>query len=149
VVAKREKEVTSPDPGPAESDRLKVESVVADTSPSYLTVTIRERVTESLAVPVFEAISREIRQHGSERVLVDLSGSSLELTLSDIFEVAKLTASNFAGVLQRLALLLRPQDLPAEKFFEPSVNSRGVPALVTSDPAEATYWITSKTKLPR
>jgi hypothetical protein len=149
VVAKLDKAVASSDPRTTASDRLNVESVVADTSPSYLTVTVRERVTEALAVPVFEAISREIRQHGSDRVLVDLSGSSLELTLSDIFEVAKLTASNFAGVLQRLALLLRPQDLLAEKFFEPSVSSRGVPALVTSDAAEATYWITSKTNLPR
>jgi hypothetical protein len=149
VAVKRKKAVTSVDRGPVKSKPLNVESVVADTSPSYLAVTVRERVTEASVVSVFEAISREIRQHGSERVLVDLRESSVELTISDIFGVAKLTASVFAGVLQRLALLVRPQDLLAEKFFEPSVSSRGVPAFVTSDAAEAKYWISSKTNLPR
>jgi hypothetical protein len=81
--------------------------------------------------------------------LVDLRESTMQLTISDIFGVAKLTASTFAGVLQRLALLVRPQDLLSEKFFEPSVSSRGVPALVTSDADEAKYWITSKANLPR
>ena len=149
MAAKRKKVVASHDQGPVESNCLNVKSVVADTSPSYLAVTVREHVTEASAVPVFEAISREIRRHGCERVLVDLSGSSVDMTISDIFGVAKLTASVFAGVLQRLALLVRPQDLLSEKFFEPSVSSRGVPALVTADAAEAKYWITSKTKLPR
>ena len=149
MAAKRRKAVTSDDQGPAESNRLNVESALAETSPPYLVVTVRERVTEASAVPIFEAISREVRQHGSERVLVDLRESPMQLTISDIFGVAKLTASAFAGVLQRLALLVRPQDLLSEKFFEPSVSSRGVPALVTSDTDEAKYWITSKAKVPR
>jgi hypothetical protein len=149
VAEKPNKSEASAGPAPVETKPLNVESAVAETSPAYLVVKVRERVTEASAVPIFEAISREIRQHGSERVLVDLRDSTVQLTISDIFGVAKLTASTFAGVLERLALLVRPEHLLSEKFFEPSVSSRGIPALVTSDAAEAEYWITSKTKLPR
>ena len=57
-----------------------------------------------------------------------------------------MVATTFAGVLERFALLLLPQDVLAEKFFEPSVSSRGLPTFVTTDPEEATYWISAKVR---
>jgi hypothetical protein len=63
--------------------------------------------------------------------------------------LAKLVATAFAGVLERFALLLLPQDVLAEKFFEPSVSSRGLPTFVTTDAEEATYWISAKIRAIR
>lgn len=126
-----------------------VESAVVEGAVPYLVVTVRAHFTEKSAVPVFELIRDEIVRHGSARVLVDMRESSVSLTISDMFGVAKLTASSFAGVLERLALVVRSQDLLDEKFFEPSLRSRGVPTVVTSDSAEATYWITMRGTGPR
>jgi len=149
VAARRKKAVGAGTEAPPKAAEPAVESTVIDTSPPYLALRVRASITEASMVPVFEAICEEIRRNGAHRVLVDLRESSVELSISDMLGIAKMTASNFSGVLERLALLVRPQDLLSEKFFEPSVSSRGVPAFVTSDAAEAKYWIASKTKLPR
>jgi hypothetical protein len=60
-----------------------------------------------------------------------------------------MVARAYAGVLQRFALLLRPQDALSEKFFEPSVSSRGLPTFVTTDAEEAAYWISAKLRPTR
>jgi hypothetical protein len=149
VAAKGKKTLRSGAKSPPESTKTTVESTVVDTLPPYLAVSVQASVTEESAVPVFEAICQEILRDGAHRVLVDLRESSVELSISDMLGIAKMTAAKFSGVLDRLAVLVRPKDLLSEKFFEPSVSSRGVPTFVTSDAAEATYWIASKTKLPR
>jgi len=46
-------------------------------------------------------------------------------------------------------LVLRPQDVLAEKFFEPSVSNRGVPTFVTTDADEGIYWVTAKLRPAR
>jgi hypothetical protein len=101
-------------------------------------------VTEESMVRLFERVSGEIALHRAKRVLVDVRGGSVALTISDMLGLAKMVASTFAGVLERFALLLRPEDVGAEKFFEPSVSNRGLPTFVTTDPEEATYWIAAK-----
>jgi hypothetical protein len=99
--------------------------------------------------PVFERIRGEISRHQAKRVLVDVREGSVALTISDMLGLAKLVAASFAGVLERLALLLRPQDVLAEKFFEPSVSTRGLPTFVTTDSVEAVYWIAAKIRSVR
>ena len=136
----------------ASGKRAKAKRVLAKTVESpvpFLEVVIRERVTEDSVVRVFEQVRDEVRRHTSKRVFVDLRESEVELTISDMTGLAKLVAASFAGVIDRLVLLLRAQDIPAEKFFEPSVSSRGVPTLATSDPEEAVYWLTAKRKPAR
>jgi hypothetical protein len=110
----------------------------------YLEVIVREQVTEASMVHLFERVSGEIALHQAKRVLVDLREGSVALTISDMLGLAKMVATAFAGVLERFALLMRPQDVLSEKFFEPSVSNRGLPTFVTSDPEEATYWIAAK-----
>jgi hypothetical protein len=63
--------------------------------------------------------------------------------------LAKMVTATFAGVMERFALLLRPQDVLSERFFEPSVNHRGLPTLVTTDSEEAAYWIATKLRMGR
>jgi hypothetical protein len=115
----------------------------------YLEAVVREQVSEDTMVHVFEVVRNEIALHQAKRVLVDLREGSVALTISDMLGLAKLVAKTFAGVMERLALLLRPQDVLDEKFFEPSVNSRGLPTFVTTDPAEAAYWIAAKLRQVR
>jgi hypothetical protein len=115
----------------------------------YLEAIVRERVTEATMVRLFESIRCEVSRHQAKRVLVDLREGSVALTISDMLGLAKLVATTFARVLERLALLLRPQDVLAEKFFEPSVSNRGLPTFVTTDPQEAIYWITAKIRPSR
>jgi len=110
----------------------------------YLEVAIREQVSEDSMVRLFENVRSEILRCPVKRVLVDLRQGSVALTFSDLHGLAKLVATAFVGVLERLALVLRPEDVPAEKFFESSVNNRGLPTWVTADAEEATYWIAAK-----
>jgi hypothetical protein len=112
----------------------------------YLEAIVREQVSEESMERVFELVRGEIFRHQARRVLVDLREGSVSLTISDMLGLAKLVATTFAGVLERFALLLLPQDVLAEKFFEPSVSSRGLPTFVTTDPEEATYWISAKVR---
>jgi hypothetical protein len=100
-------------------------------------------------VHLFEQVRDEVKRHTSKRVFVDLRESEVELTISDMTGLAKMVAAAFAGEIERLVLLLRAEDILAEKFFEPSVNSRGVPTLATSDLEEAVYWLTAKRKPAR
>jgi len=121
-----------------------VEARLVDGPIPYLEVSVRERVTEDSMVRLFEFVRGELSGCQTKRVLVDLRQGSVSLTISDMLGLAKMVATTFAGVLERLALLLLPQDVLDEKFFEPSVSSRGLPTFVTTDPEEATYWISEK-----
>lgn len=115
----------------------------------YLEAIVRERVTEASMVRLFERVRGEIARHHAKRVLVDMREGSVALTISDMLGLAKLVATTFAGVLERFAIVVRPQDLMSEKFFEPSVSNRGLPTFVTTDPEEATYWIAAKIRPAR
>jgi hypothetical protein len=115
----------------------------------YLEAIVREKVSEETMVRIFELVRVEISRYQAKRVLVDLREGSVSLTISDMLGLAKLVATSFAGVLERFALLLLPQDVLAEKFFEPSVSSRGLPTFVTTDAEEATYWISAKIRSVR
>ena len=115
----------------------------------YLEVTVREPVTEASMVSVFERVRGELSSHQAKRLLVDVREGSVALTISDQLGLSKLVSAAFAGVLERLAFILRPQDVPVEKFFEPSVSNRGLPTFVTTDPAEATYWIAANLRQVR
>ena len=115
----------------------------------YLEAIVRERVTEASMVRLFERVRGKIALHQAKRVLVDMREGSIALTISDMLGLAKLVTATFAGVLERFAIVVRPQDLPSEKFFEPSVSNRGLPTFVTTDPEEATYWIAAKIRPAR
>ncbi len=122
---------------------------LVETPAPYLEVAVRERLTEASLVRVFEEVRVVVMRYRPKRVFIDLRQSAIVLTISDLNGLAKLVAGTFAGVVDRLALLLRPQDILAEKFFEPSVSSRGLPTLVTADLNDAIDWLTAKRKLVR
>ena len=122
----------------------KVEARLIEGPIPYLEALVRERVTEASMVRVFETVRGQVSRHRASRLLIDVRGGSVALTISDMLGLAKMVAATFAGVLERFAIVLRPQDLPSEKFFEPSVSSRGLPTFATVDPAEAVYWVTAK-----
>jgi hypothetical protein len=144
VAAKRKPVAAKPELAPVATFQAKVQAGLVDGSISYLEVTIREQVTEDSMVRLFESVRGEISRSQVKRVLVDLREGSVVLTISDLHGLAKMVATTFAGVLERFALVLRPQDVLAEKFFEPSVSNRGLPTFVTTDPAEAADWIAAK-----
>jgi hypothetical protein len=110
----------------------------------FLEVVVREQVTEDSMIHIFEQICAEVLQHSSRRVFVDMRESEVHLSISDMAGLAKLIGGAFAGKIDRLVLLIRPQDMPAEKFFEPSVNTRGVPTLTTTDLGDAMHWLMAK-----
>jgi len=109
---------------------------------AYLEISVAATVTEDSVVGIFESVRKKILGSKLRRVLVDVRQGRVDLTISDLLDLAKRVAA-LAGSLERLAMVLRPQDLLAEKFFEPSVSSRGIPTLVTVDADEAVYWLTS------
>jgi hypothetical protein len=141
---KTKKSKDAPEPKRKPAVLATVEARLVDGPIPYLEVRVRERVTEDTMVRLFEFVRGELSGHQTKRVLVDLREGSVALTISDMLGLAKMVATTFAGVLERLALLLRPQDVLDEKFFEPSVSSRGLPTFVTTDAEEAIYWIAEK-----
>ncbi|MBN2573972.1 MAG: hypothetical protein JXP73_05345 [Deltaproteobacteria bacterium] len=129
--------------------RPRVLAKTVETPVPFLEVVIRERVTEESMVRIFEQARAEVLRHTSRRVFVDLRESSVDLTISDMAGLAKMVAGAFAGAIDRFVLLMRPQDILPEKFFEPSVSSRGVPTRVTSDLGDALHFLTAKMRPTR
>ena len=127
-----------PRPKPATVRVQTVESAVP-----FLEVTVRERVTEDSMMPIFEQVCAEVLSHNSRRVFVDMREAEIRLTISDMAGLAKLIGGAFAGKVERLVMLMRPEDILPEKFFEPSVTSRGVPTLATSDLGDAMHFLTA------
>jgi hypothetical protein len=115
----------------------------------YLEITMRGPVTEESMVRFFERSRSEVMRQRPKRVLVDLRNASVMLTISDMNALAKMVAGAFVGVIDRLAMTLRREDMPEEKFFEPSVNRRGLPTLVTTDIDDAIYWLAAKLRPTR
>jgi hypothetical protein len=128
--------------------RAKPSSVRAQTveSPTpFLEVVISESVTEESMIRIFEEVCAKVLTHSPRRVFVDMRQSEIHLSIADLAGLAKLIGYAFSGKVDRLVLLMRPQDILSEKFFEPSVTSRGVPTLVSSDLGDAMHFLTAKT----
>ena len=129
-------------PKPAPKPQLLVR--MAETSPPYAEVSIHEPVTEGSMERLFEYARGELLRHRPRRVLLDLRDAPVTLSISDMNAMVKLIAANFAGSVERLAIVLRPVDEPPEKFVEPSLTHRGLPTFATSDMDDAVGWITAK-----
>jgi hypothetical protein len=129
-------------PGPERTRKPPVTARVVQGRVPYLEVTVVRPVTENTMVRTFEGVRDTILSSKERRVLVDVSQVSVDLSISDLNDLSKLVGA-IGSLLDRLTLVLRLQDIPPEKFFEPSVNNRGVATLVTDDAEEAAYWVTS------
>jgi hypothetical protein len=131
---------------PIEALRLSVRMVEA--AVPYAEVSIQQTVTEDSMERLFEHARAELLRHQPRRVLVDLRDAKVTLSISDLNGLVKLIAASFAGMVERLGIVLRPADLPLEKFFEPSMSNRGLPTYVTQDYDDAIGWLTTRL-LPR
>jgi hypothetical protein len=124
-----------------------VSSRMVETPFSYLEVRITGPVTGDSVVKVFERVRDEVTRHVSiKKVLVDLRQGSIALTISDMHGLAKMVTTNFVGAIDKLAFVMRAQDILPEKFLEPSLTNRGLPTLVTDDLDEAVYWLGTRFK---
>jgi hypothetical protein len=92
-------------------------------------------------VDLLENIRKEVNAHPTRRILVDLREAEVRLSISDMNGLAKLVLTNFAGVVDKIAIVPRREFILAEKFFEPLLRSKGLPVLVTDDQDEAIYWL--------
>ena len=132
---------------PIEGPRLSIRMVEAPVP--YAEVSIHEPVTEDSIEKLFEQARAGLMLSPPRRVLVDLTDAKLRLSISDLNGLAKLVAGSFAGVVERLAIVLQPVDVPAEKFFEPAMSNRGVPTFVSLERNEAIDWLTAQLHRPR
>ena len=124
--------------------RLSVKTVEAEVP--YTEVLIREPVTEDSMVQLFERARIELARREARRVLVDLRDAEVRLSISDLNGLAKMIIASFGATVERLAVVLRPADLPAEKFFEPSMRNRGLPTFATVDLGDAIDWLMAKAR---
>jgi len=132
---------------PAEGSRLAVRMV--DEPAPYAEVTVHEPVTEESIERLFEHARIELLHQKPRRVLIDMSGVLMALSISDLNGLTKLIAASYAGIVTRLAIVLRPVDLPSEKFFEPSMSNRGLPTYVSQNRNDAIDWLTANLLPPR
>jgi hypothetical protein len=127
--------------------RSSVSTRMIETPFSYLEVRIEGPVTGASVVDVFERVRGEIARHvDTKKVLVDLRQGSIALTISDMHGLAKMVTTSFVGAIDKLAFVMRAQDILPEKFLEPSLTNRGLPTRVTEDLDEAIYWLGSRFK---
>jgi hypothetical protein len=120
------------------TSELMVEPVV------YLLLRTSGVLDETSVGDFFERVSHSVLASKAKRVLVDLRECKVTLTISDMHDLVKLVAPGFAGVVERLAIVVTKSDILPEKFFEPALTSRGVPTLATVDYDEGLYWLSSK-----
>jgi hypothetical protein len=99
---------------------------------------------ESSMVSFFERVEKMISSSNARRVLVDLRGASVALSISDMHGLVKMAAGRFAGTVDRLSVVLKESDILPEKFFEPALTNRGLPTLATTDYDEALDWLSAK-----
>jgi hypothetical protein len=123
---------------------FKVSSKMVQESFPYLELRIACAVDETSIEGVFERVRQEVIRQKPKKILVDLREGSVVLTISDLLSLAKKVIRDFSGSIERWAVVLQSKDLMKEKFFEPSVTTRGLPTLVTSDIDEAIYWLGTK-----
>jgi hypothetical protein len=121
---------------------------MVDAAIPYAEVTIHEPLTETSMERIFESSRGELLRYQPRRVLVDVRNASIALSISDMNGLVKLIAAHFASKVERLAIVLRPVDMPPESFVEPSLSNRGLPTIVTQDFDEAVGWITAKLLRP-
>jgi hypothetical protein len=114
----------------------------------YAELTIHEPFTEHSMERIFESSRGELLRYQPRRVLADLRDASVALSISDMNGLVKLIAASFAGTIERFAVVLRPVDMPSEKFVEPSLSNRGLPTIVVQDYDDAVGWITAKLLRP-
>jgi hypothetical protein len=115
----------------------------------YAEVTIHEPITEQSMERLFQTSAVELLRLRPRRVLVDMTGTRVALSISDLNNLTKLVSGSFAGIVEKMAMVLRPEDTPPEKFFEPAMSNRGMPTFVSFDRSEAVDWLTARHTRPR
>lgn len=115
----------------------------------YAEVIVHEPITEQSMERLFQASAVELLRLRPRRVLVDMTGTRVALSISDLNGLAKLVTGSFAGIVEQMAMVMRFEDAPAEKFFEPAMSNRGMPTFVCFDRNEAIDWITARRPRPR
>jgi hypothetical protein len=133
--------VTAETPPPKLID---VTSVLTDDPVPHLVLRASGVLDESSLPDFFASASQSVLTSKAKRVLVDLRGAKITLSISDLHDLVKMAATRFLGVVERLAIVPTESDILREKFFEPALTSRGVPTLATVDYDEALYWLSSK-----
>jgi hypothetical protein len=115
----------------------------------YLEIRVCQQVSEDSLPMVFGMVKDAILHAKPAKVLVDMRGGSVALTISDLLGLVKMVIASFVGVIECFAVVTRPEDLLPEKFFEPAVTSRGLPAYVTTEIEDAMYWLGSRRRPAR
>jgi hypothetical protein len=108
---------------------------------NYLCAKASGSIQESTMLELLDGVRKEVNAHPTRRLLVDLREGEVHLSISDMNSLAKLVLTNFAGVVDKIAIVMRREFILPEKFFEPLLRSRGLPVFVTEDWDEAVYWL--------
>lgn len=110
----------------------------------HLLVRAAGMLDEASLPDFFLRIGSSILDTKARRILLDLRGCTVRLSIADMHGLAKMIAAQFKGLVDRFALVLSEADILPEKFFEPALTSRGVPTLATVELDEATDWLASR-----
>lgn len=148
-VPSRPRPESEPAPPVPPADSQPVSVRMMDEPAPFAEVMVAESITEDSMERLFQAAAAEILRLGARRVLVDMSNIKVDLSISDLNGLAKLIEGTLGGIVERMAMVLRPADNPAEKFFEPAMSNRGMPTYVALDRNDAVDWLTARHMRPR
>ncbi len=120
-------------------------TVVAVAEPvAHLLLRVSGTLDEGSLSGYFQRLGAVILDAKARRVLLDLRACSVRLSIADMHGLVKMIAGQFAGVVDKLAVVMAPSDILPEKFFEPALTSRGVPTLATASFDDAVDWLAAK-----
>jgi hypothetical protein len=106
---------------------------------------IETRIDGKLDIPVAKEflaeLARVLSTSGCKRILVDLRGAELTLSMGDLYFAARLPSE--AGILEpaRSVVLVPEKDWPRYRFLEKAARDRGQIVRMLIDPDEASRWL--------
>jgi len=113
--------------------------LVFEPRPDHLLVRAVGQFDMQQARQGLETLARLCQQHGLTRILVDASGITTRISISDRYDLATWLATVGSGRM-RMAILVSPKNM-FTKTFEDTAANRGIPVRTTDSLREALDYL--------
>lgn len=117
------------------------------TTDAYLDVTAKGRGNNLVEVQSYaQAVIQAMQKSKSKCVLCDELELTHELQDIDTYMLGK-TVAEYAGHVEKVAIVVSPECVPKESFYELVTNNRGLYLQVFTDLEEARNWLIESKKI--
>ena len=110
-------------------------------NPDFLHLRLQGSWNREASRRSMRSIRRYLEDSGLQLLLLDDTGleSTGDVTLD--YEEGRFMADQLQGLCRRVAVLVRPEDVDKNEFFEAVCQNRGLRLRIFSDPDAAEQWL--------